>query len=249
MLVSVLPQAYFVQRVAGPRVRVEVMIPPGASPATHEPTLEQLRALSEASLYVKVGHPHFPFERAWLGRVLAQANGLRVVDGSAGLEGGDGDPHVWLAPRHALVMAGHVEAALAALLPEHAAEFRANLAAFAAEVRALDAELRELLAPARGRRFLVFHPAWGHFAEAYGLEQIAIERDGKHPDARALQRLIEGARADGVRVLFVQPQLDPRSAELVAGEVGCRVESLDPLARDWAANLRHVGRALAEALR
>ena len=244
--VSVLPQRWFVERLAGDRVRVEVMIPPGASPASHEPGMGQLRALSEAVLYVKVGHPHFPFEEAWLGRLLADAGEIPVVDASGSLEvDAEGDPHLWLAPEHARGLARAIHAALREALPGSAAALDANLAALLAEIDALDAELDALLRPRRGAAFVVFHAAWGHLAAAYGLEQVAIESGHREPDPRHLARVIERSRRLGVGTVFAQPQFDTRPARVVADAIGARVESLDPLAYDWPANLRHVARRLA----
>ena len=117
-----------------------------------------------------------------------------------------------------------------------------------AEIDRVDAELREKLADKRGGSFLVFHPAWGHLAREYGLVQIAIERHGKTPDPASLARLMREARNAGVRVVFAQPQFDPSGAELVAREIGARVETLDPLAYDWSANLLHVAASLAHAV-
>jgi zinc transport system substrate-binding protein len=246
VVVSVLPHRQVVERIAGDLVRVEVLIPPGASPATYEPTLDQLAALDEAALYLKVGHRSFPFEAAWLDRMMAETDALPVVDGSDGIESRSGDPHVWLAPHQVERTATLVESALEEILPEHADALRANLAGFRGEIEGLDAEIRAILAGAERRSFLVFHPAWGHFAEAYGLRQVAIEHEGKEPGPHRLAELIEHARRDGVGVVFVQPQFDRASAEVVARELGARVETLDPLAPDWEANLRRAARALAE---
>lgn len=243
--VSVLPQKYLVDRIADGRVRVEVMIPPGASPSTHEPTLAQLRALSEASLYIEVGHPGFPFERAWLGRMLADLPSVQVVDASKGLDVARGDPHVWVAPTYMAHMAGEVASGLAQILPHDRALIAANLADLRAEIDALDAELGATLAERPSRVFFVFHPAWGHFAEAYDLEQVAIERDHKEPDARRLAEVARRARAENARVILVQPQFDAAAARTVAGEIGARVVAVDPLAYDWPANLREVARVLS----
>ena len=244
--VSVLPQAYAVERIAGELVRVEVMIPPGASPVTHEPGVAQLKDLGEAALYVKVGHPGFPFEAAWLDRLLAAAPHLRVLDGSAGATLRDDDPHVWLAPAAMEQMAIRIEAALREILPEQRDVLAANLADFRGEIAALDRELRDALAGGRQRTLLVFHPAWGYFAEAYGLEQVAIEHQHKEPDPYELAALIERAREERIEVVFVQPQFDPASAETLARAIGARVEPLDPLAYDWPAGLRRVAQLLSE---
>ena len=97
------------------------------------------------------------------------------------------------------------------------------------------------------RKFLVFHPAWGYFAQAYGLTQVPIEQGGKEPGARTLVTLIEQAKRDQIRVVFIQPQSDPRFAEQIARAIGGRVIAIDPLAPDYVANLRAVARQIAAA--
>lgn len=248
MVVSVLPQRFVVHAVAGDLVRVEVMLPAGASPATYEPTLRQVRALEEAVLYVKVGHPNFPFEAAWLDRILDEVPDLPVVDGSAGLPRDGDDPHLWLVPRYVEHMAEQVEAALEPVLPAERETLRARLAAFRERTRALDREIRATLAGREGSEFFVFHPAWGHFAAEYGLRQVAVEHERKEPDPHELAELIRHAKRSRAPVIFVQPQFDPKSARTLARESGARVEELDPLAEDWEANLRSAARALAEGL-
>ena len=225
---------------------MEVLIPPGASPVTHEPGVAQLKALEEAALYVKVGHPSFAFEAAWLDDLLAGTEGLVVIDGSEGVASRGGDPHVWLAPRHMEQLAIRIEAALREILPQHRGALAANLAAFRAEIAALDLELEAAFAEAERPGLLVFHPAWGYFAEAYGLEQVAIEHQHQAPDPYELGELIERARRERIDVVFVQPQFDPSSAETLAREIGARVETLDPLAYDWPANLRRAARLLTD---
>jgi zinc transport system substrate-binding protein len=243
--VSVLPQAWFVAQLAGDRVRVAVMIPPGASPATHEPAIADVRAIEEAALYARVGH--LPFETAWLARLLSERTDLPIVS-APGAEDPAIDPHVWLAPRNARAMARSLHGALSKLLPADREALDANLAALLGEIDAVDAHCRRRLAPKRGGRFWVFHPAWGHFAEAYGIVQVAIQREGKEPDARALAELIRQAKAARVPVVFVQPHFDTAAARVIASEIGARVEVLDPLAYSWGQNLRHAADALAAAV-
>jgi zinc transport system substrate-binding protein len=244
VVVSVLPQAYFVERLAGDAVEIDVMIPPGASPHTHEPTVRQMKALSRAKLYLAVGHPHFTFEGEWLGR-LGRTGGLRVVAMASGVPCRDeDDPHVWVSPAAARVLARNAAAALGELLPDRRAEIEDRLALFLAEIDAVDAEIRDTLAGRSESAFLVFHPSWGCFASDYGLEQLAIEHEGKEPTAGQLARLIERARAEGVRAVLVAPQYSRESAEAVASEIGAEVRTVDPLSRDWPAMMRSLARAL-----
>jgi zinc transport system substrate-binding protein len=158
------------------------------------------------------------------------------------------DPHVWVSPPLATQMAGRIRDQLAELAPEHATDFTRNHDAFVAELRALDAELHERLDPLTNRKFMVFHPAWGYFADTYGLTQVPIENEGKEPGARALAALIEQAKRQNINVVFVQPQFDRRSAKQVAKAIGGVVVPVDPLAPDYVENLRQVGRQFAEAL-
>lgn len=159
------------------------------------------------------------------------------------------DPHVWVSPPLVKQMVGTIRDKLTELAPEHAADFERNHDTFVAELDALDRDLHALLDPLPSRTFLVFHPAWGYFADTYGLTQVAIERDGKEPGARGLAALIDQAKADGIKVVFVQPQFDKKSATQVAQAIGGGVIAVDPLAADYVDNLRQVGRELSQALK
>ena len=244
VLVSVAPQGYVVERLAGDLVQVEVMVPTGANPTTHVPTLAQLRLLSEAEVYLEIGHPDFAFERAWLEDIAAEAPGLTIVPVAGSVPRAGGDPHVWVAPGQMAVLVEKSAEALAELLPQHRAAIESNAGALRDEIHALDSEIAAQLAGCRDQPFVVLHPAWGHFAKAYHLQQVAIEHEHKQPDVRELRVLIARARRDEVRVVFAQPQFDPAAAETLASEIGARVEFIDPLAEDWAANLRRVAAIL-----
>lgn len=247
--VSILPQKTFVERIGGQRVRVNVMVLPGESPATYEPKPAQLKALSEADAYVSIG---VPFENAWLERIASANPDMRMVDTTKGIERigepQNPDPHIWLSPPLVKVQAETIQEALAALDPEHADVYRTNLEAFLAEVDALDAEIRETLDGAEGGRFMVFHPSWRYFAREYGLEMIPIEVGGQEPSAAELADLIGRAREEGIRVIFAQPEFSTEAAETVAGEIGGEVLLISPLAEDWSGNLRRVAETLAEAV-
>jgi len=245
--VSVAPQAYFVERIAGELVEVVVMIPPGANPASYSPTVHQMQAITGAALYFKVGHPGFPFERVWLDSMLSVESDIEVVDGSEGAPCTAYDPHLWVAPGSVRAMATNLADALERVLPEHRETLRANLASFRSEIDSVDRELHETLDRYAGRPFLVFHPSWGCFAEEYGLRQLAVEREGKEPSAHELAELIRSARDEGIRVVFVQPQHSARAASTIADAIDGRVEPLDPLASDWPQNLRRVAARIRDS--
>lgn len=159
------------------------------------------------------------------------------------------DPHIWTSPRLLKTQARTVASTLAEVFPEHGDAFQRNLAALELKLDQLDAAIREKLAGCRGRAMFVFHPAWGYFADEYGLRQVAVELEGKEPTDRELTELQQLARREGIRVIFVQPQISGQSAEAIARVVGARVEVLDPLAEDLPAELLRAAEVLAESYR
>ncbi|UCD29344.1 MAG: zinc ABC transporter substrate-binding protein [Planctomycetota bacterium] len=261
--VSIMPQAYFVERVGGPSVEVEVLVAPGQSPATFEPTPRQMAALAGADVYFRIG---LPFEDQLLAAIAAINEGLPVIDTREGIElrpmdesGHEGDdhehdqhgrfdPHVWLDPELVQVQARNIMAGLAKLNPAGKVEYEKNLRQFQAELADLDSTIAQILAPLKGREIYVFHPSYGYFAGAYGLKQVAVETGGKEPGARQLADLIERAIRDSVRVVFVQPQFSQKSAKTIAEAIGGAVVPLDPLARDYLANLGRMARAIERGL-
>jgi zinc transport system substrate-binding protein len=263
---TVVPVAAFVERIGGAEVTVQSMVRPGQNPHTYEPTPRQVAALAGADLYVRVG---MPLEDAWLPRIRATNPRMRILDARDGIQlrsngpvseldgppvagEGDHDPqaqdiHVWTSPPLAKSMGAAIRDALIQLRPGQAAIFQSNDERFAADLDALDADLRTRLAPVEGRRFMVFHPAWGYFADRYGLVQVAVEVQGKEPGARALAGLIAAARADGIRLVLVQPEFSARSAGQVAAAIGGRVESVDNLSADYFGNLRRLADLIVDA--
>lgn len=273
VFVSVLPQQYFVQQIGKDHVDVQVMVLPGASPATYEPKPRQMAALAGARLYFSIG---VAFESVWLEKIMAANPALTLVRTDAGiskipmathhhdgqeadLEGpsdhgnptahGILDPHIWLSPPLVKQQAGTILNALKAADPTHSQDYNENYQAFVAAIDRLDDALKKTFAGKQGLPFMVFHPAWGYFAQAYGLAQVSIEIEGKNPKPAQLQALITRARDHGIRVVFVQPQFSAKGAELVARGIGGQVAFADPLALNWLDNLRVVAGKFEAALK
>jgi zinc transport system substrate-binding protein len=158
------------------------------------------------------------------------------------------DPHVWTSPRRVKAISQATYQALAELDPQHAGDYRTNLEAFLADIDELDAYIDRALAGLTARKFLVFHPSWGYFAQDYGLEQIAVQVGGQEPSARELAQVIDLAKAEGIRVVFAQPEFSTKAAETIAQEIGGQVLLISPLAPDWLANMRQVAQAFVDAL-
>jgi zinc transport system substrate-binding protein len=269
VFVSIAPQKFFVQKIGGDLVNVSVLVPAGADPHTYEPKPRQIVALSKSALYFAIG---IDFEKAWLQKIAATHPRMRIIHTEEGIakipmtdqhthegthskhsqkgrhDDGAPDPHVWLAPAAVRIQAAHILKALSEADPKNRAQYTAGYDGFLKELDALDGELKALFARRKGEQFMVFHPSWGYFAEAYGLEQVPVEIEGKEPKAAQLQSLIRRARERAVRVIFVQPQFSEKSAEMVAREIGGQVVRVDPLAENWDANLREVARKFRAAL-
>jgi zinc transport system substrate-binding protein len=266
--VSILPQKFFVEKIGGDQVEVAVMVLPGASPATYEPRPRQMAELTESKAYFAVGAP---FETHWLGKFSSFNPGMEIVHTQAGIaklrmmshhheegkgsHGSEGheealDPHIWLSPPLVMLQSRNILEGLLKIGPEHRALFEANYRKFIHELVDLDLRIMgRFKGGAHGRRFMVYHPAWGYFARAYGLEQIPVEMEGKEPSPRELQHLIELARKDGIKVIFVQPQFSIKSAETIAKAMEGKVMKADPLALEWADNLEAVAAAFEPVLR
>lgn len=254
--VSVAPLGEIVSRLAGDAVEVVTLVPPGVDVESFAPTVQQAAALDRARLVVAVGDPAFALETRLLGPWQARHRGEEIVtlaDHVRGLPGSDpgaapqGDPHLWVSPRIVRGAAGELAAKLERLLPGQAESIRSRAVALDSDIMALDERLRRRFG-GRGGRFLIDHPSLGHLARDYGLEQIAIERDGKEPTPGQLARLVERARRDGFRHVLTQPGPSRRAARVLAGEIGATLVEVDPLAPDWLASLDRIGDSVARAL-
>lgn len=246
IIVSILPQKEFVDQIGGEKVAVMVMIPPGASPATYEPSPGQLQAVSRAKLYVRIGH--IPFEKAWMEKIKSANSGMQVVDSSEGIEIIGNDPHIWLSPALARTQVEHISDALIEIDPDNSEYYARNKEDYLKDLSDLDEDVRNNLSEIKNRKFMVYHPAWGYFARDYQLEQIPIEIEGKEPSASDLVRLTDTARMNNITAVFAAPQFNSESAEVIADEIGGTVVLIDPLAKDYTANMRAVSAAFARYL-
>ena len=265
VVVSIVPQAWLVRQIAGD-VEVVTLVGPGESPHTFQPSDAQVSRLLRADLFFCIG---VSFERGpWFDAVAApgqlaivdmrRAIKLRRMPGHAHGDEGAGpddvatgqhhfepDPHIWLSPRLLKTQARTVADALIEVDPSNKTRYEAGLEEVQRRLDEVSRTIRDKLARHSGKAFLVFHPAWGYFAQEFGLRQIAVEPEGKAPADFELTRLQRQARAEGIRILFAQPQIAGRGARAVAAAIGGRVQPLDPLAPDIPENLLHFAEMLA----
>jgi zinc transport system substrate-binding protein len=259
--VSILPQKFFVQSIAGDKVNVNVMVMPGASPATYEPKPKQMTELSEADIYFSIG---VPFEKAWLTKFHSINKDMKIVPTDAGIkkrsienhaheeeeehhdhdhdndhEEGEADPHIWLDPILAIDQTAIIADTLCKADSANCSFYKSNHDAFKAKALKLDSELRQITEASKSAHFMVFHPSWGYFADRYGLNQIAMELGGKEPKPSDMQKLITLAKKLKLNVIFIQPQFSKKAAELLAKETGAKIVAVNPLAENWDENLKY----------
>ena len=268
VLVAVDPLAYLVERVGGDRVVVSTLTPTGKDPESFSPTPADLAALASTRLFFRVG---LAVEERFAKNIASIAPKSRSVDlcenvellpnpcghshsetdgdhsshsHSCSCSNSELDPHVWTSPGVARRLVEQATAALCEASPENAEFFRTNAATLDAELAALQTELSTRLAPFKDRTFVVFHPAYGYFANEFHLTQRAIESQGKAPRPRELAELIETAREAGVRATIVQPEFDRAAAQVVANEIGAELIVHSPLEKDYFINVRTLTDAL-----
>lgn len=265
--VSVLPQAYFVERVGGDRVRAFALVGPGQSPHSYEPSPRQMAELGQASLWLTVG---IEFEHGLEPKVARLYPALRIRDNAAGVafrrleehghegeedggghdEGEDGrDPHAWLGRQGSKAMAAEVRDALSLLDPSGAAAYARNYEALARDIDAVFDGLAAKLGFLKGRPVFVYHPAFGYFLDEFGIEQVAVETGGKEPTQKGLSALVARAKAEKAAAVFVQAQFPTAAARSLASSIGAAVVPIDDLAPDWLSNLGRMGEALLKAAR
>jgi len=259
VVVTILPLAEFVEQIGRDKVKVSVMIPPGAEPHTYEPTPNQLKEISTADLYVKVG-TGLEFELYWLDKLLGLNKTIRLCDSSSGVEllsmnadahdghaHGFADPHIWLSPIRVVTMAENIENALSDIDPSHAQFYKANTRDFISRLQALDTKIKNKLAAFAGRAFLVVHPEWGYLAADYSLEQISMEKEGKELTAQEISEILKRAKEKCIRAVLTSPQFSRKTAEVIAKEINAKPIVTDALAKDYLENLRRVTDQLVNA--
>ncbi|MEA2036083.1 MAG: zinc ABC transporter substrate-binding protein [Nanoarchaeota archaeon] len=257
VIVSILPQKAFIKAVGGDHVNVNELIPPGGSPTTYEPKPSDLVNVEKADIYFRVGH--IPFEKSHADKFAGLNPNMKIVDTSVNVElryFGEHeehtheavDPHIWLSPLQLKKQVEVIADALSEIDSDNSAEYMKNTENFKKELDDLHNELKLKFGELKTDKLMVFHPAWGYFADEYGLEQIAIEQDGKEPTAKQLQYLVDQAREENIKVIFVQSQFTEEIAESIADEIDAVVISINPLSDDYINNLRNVATTITEHL-
>ena len=255
--VSILPQKYFVEKIAGNNFEINVLIPPGASPATYDPTPAQIVELAKSKIYFKIGH--IEFEKNWLDNISLEYPQLNIIDNSIGidlLENKDNDhvhqhgfiePHTWMSPENAKIIANSIYESILKLDKENEIFYTKNFNLLILEIDSLHRKLSMQFQDVQSRSFIIYHPALTYFAEAYNLHQISIETEGKNPSAFHIKQIIDTAKSQNIKIVFIQKQFDQEKAKAIAQEIEGLVIPIDPLDYNWHDQLLTISKALVLA--
>jgi zinc transport system substrate-binding protein len=259
VFVSILPEKYFADKIAGGLYKVEVMVPPGVGPETYSPTPKQMKKLGVSDAYFAIGY--LGFESDLMPKLSSLNPEMKLFNISKGINLIEEkeekhedhvhlhgvDPHVWSSPKEAQTIAKNICDGMIQIDPKNKENYLKNLQDLAAEINKVDSTVTAILAPVRGEKFVIFHPALGYFARDYGLEQYSIEFEGKIPSPKHMQELIDEARKGKITSVLIQKEFEKRNAEIVAQELGARLIQIDPLDYNWPKQMISIASSMASS--
>lgn len=266
--VTIEPQRFFAEKIAGDKFKINCVVPSGQSPETYDPTPRQMVQVGKSLAYLQIGH--IGFEQVWMKNIRENNPGLKIFDLSEGMElvteteehhhhdgeeGGEAhhhhhpggvDPHIWNSVNGAKIIARNTLNALIELDKENTQYYQENYNLLLADIEKTGSDINNMLEPLTSRSFIIYHPALTYFANEYNLTQLCIEMDGKEPSPAQLKELVETARENQTKVVFIQQEFDKKNAELIAKETGCRLVTINPLDYNWDKEMLHIAKALAD---
>ena len=262
LTVTIDPQKYFLSTIVGDHFKVECIVPSGSNPESADFTPSQMMELNKSLAYFKIGY--MGIENTLIDKVSQTNPTLKIVNCSEGieiLEGHDcegdhhhdhnhghagGDPHTWSSVKSARIIAENMYKAVLELDSANVSDYTSNYNKLQAEINQTDSIVKSYLEKAPSKSFIIYHPALTYFAEEYGLTQHSIEYEGKNPSPSQLNELIDKAKKEGVKVVFIQREFDVKNAETVAQAIGAKTVSLNLLSYDWSKEMINIAKALAQ---
>lgn len=240
--VSIIPQKFVVNKIAGDKANVNVMVLPGNEPESYSPTPQQLLSLKHSVMYFKIG---VPFEKAWIDKFIAINPKIKIVDFEKGIKK-DKNPHIWLDPVFLMQEAKTVRDALIKIDAKNKNFYEKNYKKFISECQTINNKIKSLLKPIKQRTFIIFHPSLYYFAKRYNLDEIALEKEGKEPGLRYMMRLIKTAKKKNIKIVLTSPEFSQKSAKFIAEKINGKVVSFSPLEYNIFENILKVAKLLNE---
>lgn len=264
--VTIEPQKYFAEQIAGDLFEIVTMVPAGTSPETYDPSPVQMANLAKSTAYFQIGK--IGFEETWIEKIKINNPELPIFDNGTGIqyltsahecnhdeaetsEGehhhhhGGVDPHTWSSPKEALIIAENMFKAFVEIDKKNEAIYSTNFNKLKSEIQKTDSIVSSLMAQSGNKSFVIYHPALTYFARDYGLNQVCIEIDGKEPSPEQLRQLVETSRSEVIKVIFIQQEFDQKNAETIAAETGCKLVVINPLSYNWSDEIIKIAKVLA----
>jgi len=238
--VTVPSQAWLVKQIAGEHVDLLTMVPPGHVPESAQPGPRNLVRFQQADIHFTIGHPSFIFETRYINPYreksvastwISMYETVEKTMPAHKLQGSD--PHLWTSPSIMMASANIVAQTLARLEPENADVFQRNLQSLNEKINNFGEQLRVQLEGRDSDKLLVYHPAWGHFCQDFGLQQLAIEKEGKAPGAGSLSGLFTRLQKNNINFIISSPGADQRIAGMIADQFKINMILVDPMDSDW----------------
>jgi zinc transport system substrate-binding protein len=253
--VSILPQKYFVEKIAGDKYHIVVMIPPGSGHENYDPTPSQLIQLSDAVVYFRNGY--LDFENTWVEKFIENYPDLKFINLSKGLDlmetmdtdhhHGSIDPHTWMSPTSVKEMARTIFETFVEIDNKNKEFYSINYSAFRSELDSLESYVIDKFRNSGLKSFIIYHPALTYYARDFGLKQYAVEMEGKTPSAYHIRALTDIANRENIRAILIQKQYDKSRAETLALETGCKIIEIDPLNENWGQEILDITNNLSSA--
>jgi len=250
--VSILPQRTFVQKIAGNDFEVNVLIPPGTSPAAYTLLPSQLKDINRSEIWFRIGH--IGFEQSWKEKIQQANKNMKVVDLSEGLDlittdnvknkddkhAKGFDPHIWMSPTLVKQMCLKITKTLSQLNPEKESVYNANYVKFVNNIEILDQKIRNALRKYKGQQIITYHPSLSYYARDYGLIQHSLEPGGKEPTPQHMAEVIRLAKKEDIKIIYIQSDFDREHARVFAEEVDGKIIEIWPLDPEWSENLLEI---------
>ena len=254
--VSILPQKKFIEEIAGKKVEVVTVIPPGYSPTNYSPSPREMSNLSDAKLYFSLG---LPAEKAGiLSKIRSFNQNIRVIRldkrvfekySSRKFSSGSIDPHIWLSPRRVEYMIEIIKTNLAKLDKENKQIYKENAKVYKNKINKLDDYIHNNLNSLNKDTFIIYHPVLGYFAKDYNLNMVVIEKEGKKAAPRHIQEIIDLGHERKIKSVFYQKTVTSRQAEMIAEELGGKTIKIDPFSLNYIENMKKITYLLKKYLK
>ncbi len=253
--VSIGPEVEWANAIGGDKVHVTLMVPEGADPHTYEPLPNQLTMVSNAKMYVEIGSS-IEFETNYMDKIRASnpnmvivnaSQGIQLIPNSAENETTTMDPHVWVDPKNAMIMVNNTYNGLVEVDPADQKYFQKNRDQYLQQLKELDMNTTKILKNKNGTNILVYHPAFGYYAKDYNLTQVGAMLNDEEPSPQRIAKMVDIAKKNNVKVLFNEPQYDPKFMQSIASQINGQVLTVNDLGENYIQNMMNIAIAFSKA--